>query len=55
MSMKQPGAIGRLILTVALLVMVYRETGPWTTFALALSAVAAEINAALMTELRRRR
>jgi len=33
----------RLMLTVALLVMVYRETGPWTTVFLALLALANEV------------
>jgi hypothetical protein len=37
----------RAVLTIALLVMVYRETGPWTVLVLALITVAIELQALL--------
>jgi lipoprotein signal peptidase len=36
------GIVVRIVLTAALLVMVYRETGPWTTLALALITAGVE-------------
>ena len=37
-----PGIVVRLVLTAALLVMVFRETGPWTTLAMALMGAGLE-------------
>ena len=38
----------RLLLTVALLILVFRETGPWTVVAFALVMVSAETQVRLM-------